>query len=223
MLFRIAISLFTMILPWTIRRRILNGVFGYQISNSARIGFSLVLCKKLVMSPHSSIRHLTFIGGFEELRLGEWAIVGNLNWINGMPLSATDFFSDDKERYPALILEEHSAMTARHIVDCSNRVTIGAFSTLAGFRTQILTHSIDVTLSRQMTAPVFIGRYCFVGTSCILLKGAQLPDCSVLAAGSVLSSREQQPYGLYSGVPAKRSKELDPELLYFKRTEGFVH
>tara|TARA_R110000868_G_scaffold29049_2_gene108026 strand:+ start:11967 stop:12605 length:639 start_codon:yes stop_codon:yes gene_type:complete len=212
-----------MLLPWSIRRRLLNRIFNYNIAPSAKIGFSVVLCRKLTMAPCSNIRHLTFIGIFEELQLGNHAIIGHLNWISGMPLSNTNFFKDEPDRYPSVTLEEHSAMTSRHIIDCSNHVTIGAFSTLAGYRTQILSHSIDVTLSRQMTEKVTIGKYCFVGTSCVFLKGSILPDYSVLGAGSVLTTAEHEPFGLFSGVPAKRVRELDKNLLYFTRRDGFIH
>ena len=116
----------------------------------------------------------------------------------------------------------HAAMTSRHYVDCSNRVDIGDFATLAGARSQILTHAIDFNRNRQVSAPVRIGRYCFVGTSCVVLKGAELPDCSVLAAGSSLARAYGEPFTLYSGVPALPVKELDRDAEYFRRVRGFV-
>jgi carbonic anhydrase/acetyltransferase-like protein (isoleucine patch superfamily) len=75
---------------------------------------------------------------------------------------------------------------------------------------------------RQRAAPVKVGRNCFVGTRSILLKGAALPDCSVLGAGSVLTSGEETPFSLYSGNPAKRVRALAPEAKYFNRQDGVI-
>ena len=119
-------------------------------------------------------------------------------------------------------MEEHSAITNRHIIDCTNAVHIGKFSTVAGFRSQILTHSIDLEACRQSSAPVTIGDYCFVGTDCVLLGGSSLPNYSILGAKSLLNTSQQQEYYLYAGVPAKPVKELDRDFGYFSRTTGFV-
>ena len=48
----------------------------------------------------------------------------------------------DEER---AVMGRHAALTSRHYVDCSNRVDIGEFTTVAGARSQILTHAIDFT------------------------------------------------------------------------------
>jgi acetyltransferase-like isoleucine patch superfamily enzyme len=116
----------------------------------------------------------------------------------------------------------HSAITHRHLIDCTNEVRIGTHSTIAGWRTQILTHGIDLTLSHQTSRPVVIGSYCFVGTGSILLKGSRLPDRSVLSAGSVLLTQESEECALYSGVPAQKVRDLAPDSAYFTRQEGFV-
>jgi hypothetical protein len=53
---------------------------------------------------------------------------------------------------------EHSAVTSRHYLDCTGGVTVGAFSTVAGARSTIFTHQVDITQSRQVWRPVRIGR-----------------------------------------------------------------
>jgi acetyltransferase-like isoleucine patch superfamily enzyme len=93
---------------------------------------------------------------------------------------------------------------------------------VAGARSQILTHAIDFKRNRQVSAPVRIGRYCFVGTACVVLKGARLPECSVLAAGSTLARAYDETFTLYSGVPALPVKALDRDAEYFRRTRGHV-
>jgi acetyltransferase-like isoleucine patch superfamily enzyme len=212
-----------MILPWRLRRGALRLLFGYQIDASAKIGLSVISVAKVKMGPKSRIGHLTRIKGLQELLIGEGASLGNLNWVTAFPLGGARHFASDQDRHPSLVIERHAAITHRHMIDCTDRVLVGEFSTVAGWRSQILTHAIDVTASRQSAEPISIGRYCFVGTGVIILKGASLPDYSVLAAGSVLNGTMSETYTLYSGVPANAAKPLGRDLGYFQRTEGFVY
>jgi acetyltransferase-like isoleucine patch superfamily enzyme len=101
-------------------------------------------------------------------------------------------------------------------------VTIGSFTTFAGFQSQILTHSIDLENNRQSSAPVRIGDYCFVGTNSVFLGGSALPDYCVLGAKSLVNKSFSDTHTLYGGVPAQAIKKLSPELKYFTRSEGFV-
>jgi acetyltransferase-like isoleucine patch superfamily enzyme len=155
--------------------------------------------------------------------LGESAKIGNLNWITGFTdTSGSKHFAEELGRKSILSLGAHSAITHRHLIDCTNAVTIGKFSTFGGWRSQILTHGIDVRSSRQSSAPVAIGEFCFISTSCVMLKGSRLPDYSLLAAGAVMTAAATEKYGIYGGVPAKKISELDPSDLYFHRTDGYV-
>jgi hypothetical protein len=45
---------------------------------------------------------------------------------------------------------------------------------------------------------------------------------SILGANSLLNSAPTDSFQLYAGVPARPTKELDVNLKYFTRTEGFV-
>lgn len=180
--------------------------------------------RKLTMGESSRIGHLNIVKGLDSLILGEHATIGNLNWVTGFPLALSEsgHFSHKPNRNPSLIVNRHAAVTNRHLIDCTDEVTIGNHATLAGFRSQILTHSIKLDKSIQDCAPVFIGSYSFVGTGCILLPGAALPCNSVLGAGSVLNKRFVDEYMLYSGNPAIPAKALDRNLKYFTRTKGRV-
>lgn len=213
------VSLF---LPWGVRRWILGRFFGYHIDPTARIGLSWIMPQKLIMEPHSRIRSLTFCRGLELLHLGANSSIGNGNWITGYPRSSSGHFAHQTDRHPVLIVGEHSAITNRHLIDCTNSITLGKFSTFAGFQSQILTHSIDLEEARQSSAPVVIGDYCFVGTNSVILGGGVLPSYSVLGAKSLLNKAYSEPYTLYAGVPAKPVKTLDKEMKYFVRDVGFI-
>lgn len=211
-----------MILPWGLRRNGLRLFFGYEIDPSARIGLSLISVRRLRMGPKARIGHLTYVKGLQDLLIGEAAELGNLNWVTAFPLGNHAHFVADAERNPSLVIERHAAITHRHLIDCTDRVVVGEFSTVAGWRSQILTHAIDIRLSRQSAASVSIGRYCFVGTGAVILKGARLPDYCILGAGSVLADAMADAATLYSGVPAVAVKPLERKSGYFQRTQGFV-
>ena len=217
----LVVSLLSLFLPWFLRRRLLNALCRYSIAPGARIGLSLVACAHLRMDAGARIGHFNLIKGIR-LEMGEYAWIGIFNWISGLPVSAKRHFSTESGRDPALCLGRHSSLTSRHFIDCSNRVDIGEFAIVAGARSQILTHAVDLRSNSQMTAPVAIGRYCFVGTGCILLKGAKLPDYSVLAAGSTLVRAHEESFTLYSGVPALPVKPLERDWAYFSREIGWV-
>jgi acetyltransferase-like isoleucine patch superfamily enzyme len=85
-----------------------------------------------------------------------------------------------------------------------------------------LSHSIDYQCNRQHSEPITIGAYCFVGTSCVILGGAVLPDHCVLGALSLLNKPLTQPWSLYAGQPAKWRKAIPPDAAYFNRSKGFV-
>ena len=210
--------------PWRLRRLILQAMCGFVIHKTAFISrYALVSSSCLEMGPRSYIGPLTVCKGLALLRLGEHARIGPLNWITAFPLGTTSrHFELDPERKSHLIVEQHAAITSRHLIDCTDEVEIGAFTTFAGFRSQILTHSIDLNQSRQRCKPVHIGHHCFVGTGCVLLGGSSLPDRSVLGAHSLLASRHETSGYFYGGVPAKPIKPTEPEAKYFSRDVGYV-
>lgn len=212
-----------LLLPWGLKRRWLRACFGYELHPTARIGFAWIMPRRLVMEAGTSIGHLTVCKGLDRLHLKAHSSIGRGNWITGFPSDNPGFFAHQIRRQPELVLGEHSAITNRHLLDCTSAVTIGRFTTVAGFQSQILTHSIDLAASRQDSAPVRLGDYCFVGTNCVLLGGSALPDFSVLGAKSLLNKPHADTHRLYAGVPARIIKELPRDLGYFRRPEGFVH
>jgi acetyltransferase-like isoleucine patch superfamily enzyme len=209
--------------PWPLRRWMLTTLFGYQIHPTCKIGFSWVFPKKLIMDMHSTIGHLTVCKNLDIVHLKQYASIGRGNWITAFPSESSAHFSHQKDRHPQLILGEHSAITNRHLIDCTASVTIGNFSTFAGFQSQILSHSIDLEHCQQSSAPVTIGDYCFIGTNCVLLGNSVLPNFSVLGAKSLLNKKYSDTYYLYGGVPALPIKNLSKEILYFSRPAGFVN
>jgi acetyltransferase-like isoleucine patch superfamily enzyme len=216
------LMLTAMLLPWNLRRAFLEQQFGFQIHPTARIGFAWIFPARLVMEEGASIGDLTVAKNLDLLHLKTHATIGRGNWITGFPLGDSRHFASETDRRPELVLAEHSAITNRHLLDCTSSITIGPFTTIAGFQSQFISHTIDIRLNRQTSRPIQIGSYCFVGTNCVVLGGASLPDYSVLGAHSLLNKALTQTHCLYGGVPARELQTLPPDCGYFTRREGFV-
>ena len=210
-------------LPWPLKRLLLQRLFGYQLDPSARIGLAWVYPRRLRMAAGSRIDALTVAINLDLLELGAMASIGRGNWITGFP-SGTDslHFTHQPDRCGELLLGDHAAITKNHHIDCTNRVTIGSFTTIAGYHSQLLSHSIDLQHNRQHSEPIAIGAYCFVGSNCVILGGSVLPDQCVLGALSLLNKPLSETWCLYGGQPARRLKPIDPNAAYFSRSNGFV-
>ncbi len=217
------LSMLSILLPWPLRRWALERWLGYELDPTSRIGLSWVFPRRLILGPRTRIGHLTVCKNLDLIHLRESATIGNLDWITGFPLGPSPHFAHQPDRRPELHVGAHAAITHRHLIDCTNTVSIGAFSTFAGFQSQILTHSIDIAACRQTSEPVTIGEYCFVGTNCVLLGGAVLPDRCVLGAKSLLNKAYAETGQLYGGVPARPLQKLPiGDNAYFRRETGFV-
>lgn len=220
--FRTILPPVIVLLPWRIRRGLLVRMFGYDLHPTSRIGVSWVFpTEKLVLGEGASIGHLTVCHGLRRLEIGPHGRIGPLNWITGYRSGGSEkLFEEVKSRRSDLVIDEHAAITRRHFIDCTDAIKLGRFTTVAGCRSVLLTHSVDVASGRQTCAPISIGEYCFVGTNSVVLGGAVLPSCCVLGAMSLLNKRMEEPYRLYAGVPARAVKTLEPDAGYFTRTRG---
>lgn len=215
--------LLVLFLPWAIKRRILCRIWGYQIHPTAYIGISYVFPKHLVMDAGAKIGHLNVCVHLDSIKMGANATIGRSNWITGFPSgTSSEHFKHDTSRKSELVIGRESAITKNHHIDCTNKVEIGDFVTVAGYSSQILTHSIDIYEGRQDSHPISIGDYCFVSTGVIILGGSSLPSHSVLAAGAVLNKKFDQSYAVYGGVPARFIKSVPIDAKYMCRKVGFV-
>lgn len=218
------LALVVVLLPWPMKRFVLQRWRGYRLDKTARIGLAWVYPRHLVMESNSRIDHFTVAIHLDEIVLGPHASIGRRNWITGFP-SGTDspHFGHQPDRISSLHVGEHSAITKNHHIDCTSPVTIGRFSTIAGYDSQLLTHSVDLEKCRQSSSPIVIGDYTFIGTKVVILGGSTLPARSVLAASSLLNRPYSEECTIYAGIPARPVKAICDEMKYFKRSQGFVH
>ncbi|MBD1393310.1 acyltransferase [Mucilaginibacter glaciei] len=218
------LKLIAFILPWPLRRRAMQSWFGYSIHPAAKIGLSWVYPGKLIMYEGARIGHLNIAIHLDEMQLGAKSSIARGNWITGFPSNtASKHFGHQQGRRSVFILGEHAAITKHHHFDCTNVIEIGRFTTIAGYQSQFLTHSIDVIEGRQDSAKISIGEYAFVGTNVVMLGGAGLPARSVLGAKSLLNKSYTEEWMLYGGVPAKPIQPIPTDAKYFTRDIGFVY
>lgn len=208
-MFRVILQLLIVILPWKIRRIILNRFWGYHIHPKARIGLSYIYPKHLIMEEGASIGHLNVAIHLELIHMEKNCTISQKNWITGFPLDNKTKFTHFPDRKPYLLMKEYSAITKQHHIDCTDTVTIGEFATIAGYGTQILSHSTSLKYVDGECAPITIGHHCFVGTRSILLPDSVLPNYSVVGAGAVINKQFTEEYSLYGGIPAKFIKKED--------------
>jgi len=171
------------------------------------------------MGHNARIGHFVVCRHIDRLVMAEDSGIGTATYITGFSVNNKHHFTHVVDRRCELVLEQGVGITGRHYIDCNGGVYIGEFTTVAGLRSQILTHSIDIYDNRQHTEPVRIGKYCFVGTACIILPGASLPEYSVLGAGAVLNKKQTESCALYAGNPAEMKKKLKvDEIPWMSRT-----
>ena len=213
----------TLLFPWFLRRRLLNKWFGYKIHKKASIGFAWIFPKELIMEAESRIDHLNVAIHLDKIEMGAKSVIGRGNWITGFSTkSKSPHFSHQLDRKAELVLGECVNITKNHHFDCTSHIHIGRFSTIAGYHSQFLTHSIDLNENRQDSNPIIIGEYSFVGTNVVILGGSALPNYSVLGANSLLNKCFTEEWIIYAGLPAQKIKEIAKSAKYFSRTEGFV-
>lgn len=214
----------TLLMPWFLRRRILESWFRYEIHPEAHIGLAWIYPRKLKMAAGARIDHFTIAIHLDLIEMHEDATIGRGNWITGFPTNSNSkHFQHQHDRQATLVLGESASVTKNHHLDCTNVIKIGRFSTIAGYNSQFLTHSIDVSENLQHSEPILIGDYTFVGTNVVVLGGAVLPSYTVLGAKSLLNKAYIDEWMLYGGVPAKAVKKIPMDSKYFSRSEGFVY
>lgn len=115
--------------------------------------------------------------------------------------------------YQNLIMHENSEIERGCLILAKDKIEIGENSTLA-YGVTILTaadpNGPRNSLSKlypKITAPVIIGKNCWIGARAVILPGVTIGDCSVVAAGSVVT-KDVPSHSMVAGNPAVVKKTL---------------
>ena len=139
------------------------------------------------------------------------------------PSTGGAHFRHRTRRDPTLSLGAHAAITKKHIIDCTDRIDIGAFTTLAGYHSQLITHGINVVDSQQDCKPIRIGAYCLVGTRVTVARRRRA--ARPLGAGRGLGAEQgacRAVHGLCRSA-GRDGQGARPGAAYFRRERGFVN
>ena len=222
---KLIFQIFVIFLPWKIRRVFLH-IVGINAHKTAHVGFSLISAHTVELKAYSRIGNFTFCKCIDKLILGENSNIGNFNYITGFSVNHPavnkyGHFKSVSNRKCELIIGKHSGITSRHYFDCNGGIYIGDFVQIAGMNSLFLTHSIDLQHCYQDAKPIVIGDYCFIGTSCTILKGCIISKKITVAACSLVNKSLEISNSLYGGVPAKLLKK-DTNYKFYNRKDGFV-
>jgi acetyltransferase-like isoleucine patch superfamily enzyme len=154
--------------------------------------------------------HMGLLNTFRSLRhvrIGNNSGLGNFNYVTAQPQ-----YQLHSDYVGFFIVEEMSGITSRHYLDCGGQIILRRNSGIGGLRSIFQSHEIDLLKNETGVGQIILEENSMTGTGVIMLKGAVLPEKSVLAAGSVLTkaprSVEMQTHGLYAGAPARFVREL---------------
>lgn len=212
--------------PWFLRRLILRWLCGARFGRGAYVGHSFVDTDKLELGIHAAIGSLNCFRNVRAIRMGEFAVIGNLNWCTGeSPGQLSDGLAHRGQVLPRgqLTLGAGAVLTSRHYIDLHADINIGRMSLIAGVRSTALTHSVDIKGGCQKSLPILIGEFVFVGTNCILLPGTVVADHCVVGAGALVRGKLERKYALYGGVPARLIGEIPAEAKFFTRCDSVIH
>jgi acetyltransferase-like isoleucine patch superfamily enzyme len=200
---------------------LMSRLLGWSVHPTATVAPCLfVRVRRVSLGAGARLLGLSAFYDVDDLVLGDDAVVGRWNWLSAARELRTAVLDARAGGRPATLrLGRGAAITSRHYIDCSGGVDIGAFSVLAGVRSTVLTHQVDLARSEQDVRPVRVGDYCLVGSNAKLVPGASIPDRCVIAMGSVVAGALPDAGHLYAGVPARAVKPVE-DGLYFTRTDA---
>lgn len=215
------------LLPNPLKRPLYRWLFGYRIASGVRIGLCLLDARRVELGEGTSLGHFNVFLRVGELRTGRGARVGYFNIVRGGELVCLGHYSTvmrlnvlnaipdhDCTTDPTSVLEigDGALVVSGHRIDFTDRVVLGRNVIIGGRNSSLWTHT------RQETAPITIGDFCYLGSEVRLAPGSSLPAECILALGSVLSGQVKESRVLVGGVPARVIRPLsDADLALVRR------
>lgn len=202
------------LLPASRRKNALLRHFGHRISESASIGPTIALgVGRFEVGDAVRVNTGNVFKGLSLVRLDQGAWIASWNWITAAPeFQAVDAFAG------TLHMQRGSKVGSRNYLDCSGTIVIRSYGWVGGNRTYLQTHEPDLVNERQTAGRIVVGHHSLVHSCAVLLKGAVLPDKSVLETSSTLLAAVDLPRrGIYSGSPARWIGDTEGD--WFERTE----
>ena len=202
------LSLIITFLPSIIKIPIYRHIFGYKIGRHVKIGLSWIYVDNLEVGDHVIIRHFNRLKNLTEVKIGCYSIIGMGNTFTSSPEFTHKLSSRERGNHAKLIMGDHAAITLFHYFDVQDLIFIGDYTTIAGKGSTFFTHYINVEKNLQSCKPIYIGRYCMIGSSVKFAPGAVIPDYCVVGMGSVVAKVFHDSYVILAGNPATFVRKL---------------
>jgi acetyltransferase-like isoleucine patch superfamily enzyme len=223
-----------LILPVKLCSWLLN-LLGHSIHFGSRIGFSFIwIDGKLSLEKGAKIGNMNLIR-IDDLHIAELGYIGNLNSIKG-PLSIKmgqkGVIGNKNSIYRAPLTVTYgrslfsigtvAGITSHHRVDCTRSVSIGNYSTVAGFGSQLWTHAYyhdkEGPGRFRLDGEIEIGNNVYIGSGSILNCGIKIVDKVMIGANSSVSKSLLIP-GTYVSQPLRYIESIDDPRSKFIKIE----
>ncbi len=216
-------ALFIALLPSTVAKLCYRLLFGYKIGKRVKIGFSMIDAKDCEIGDDVTIGHFNLFVGTKKLSIGEHTRIGLLNVFRGgdeirigryceiLRLNEINSIPDPEvvnEIDPRFILGDASMLGASHKLDFTDRIEIGRNVIVGGRNSTFWSHN------RQMTAPIVVGDFCYLGSEIRVAPGCSIPRFTVVGMGSVIAKQFTDEKTMIAGVPARVIKPLDDDGIF---------
>lgn len=212
----------TLLMPPALKPFLLN-LLGHRVARTARISPSIVLVDRLWMQDHAAIRlgnvircrrlimrRLSYIDRFNRvtgpltLALAETAAIGRTNVVYRAPHPTSIG--------PAMLrLGILAKLTSSHLVDCTCTISIGAYSTIAGARSQLWTHGYKHASQGpgryRIDGRIDIGSNVYVGSASVLNAGLHIANGITVGSHASVSKSLTRP-GTYV---SQTLRHLEPQ------------
>lgn len=214
------LSLFVWLLPASSLKNRLLKALGNTIGPGVRVSPTLVAgCGPFTIGENTRFSAFNVFRGLRRVDVGRDAWIGTLNWFSAEPA-----YQEHHPEAGLLRMGDLCIITNRHHFDCSGRIILEPRGAIGGIKSIFQSHEIDLVADRTTVGTIRLGQNAMTGTACLVLKGAYLPDRSILAAGSLLAKANPDTppeSGLYVGRPARKVRELD-YCAWWDRTSPFT-
>ena len=205
-------------LPSFLKRFFYRHLFGYEIGKRVRIGLSVIDVANCRIGDDVTIGHLNIFIGTKTVSIGDNTRIGHFNVFRGgdlvsigryceilrfneiNSLLASDMINEVDQTF---MIGDGTMLGASHKIDFTDRVEFGTRVILGGRNSSVWTHN------RQMTQPVKIGDYSYVGSEIRIAPGGEIPAKCIVGIGSIITGKLEGELKLIAGVPAKVIKGLN--------------
>ena len=192
---------------------------GHSVNRKARISFSFIWCKKIILEDSARIGHFNLVLNGGDVAIEEGGYIGNMNIFKGpfsvvlkkkgaignrnMILRAKKGVSYGDALVQVGIL---SKITAEHRLDCTRSIYIGDCTVIAGLSSQFWTHGYvheDKGTRFRVDGEIHIGDNVYIGSRCVFNPGVEVASGVTVGSNSSVSKSLYEP-GLYVSQPLRR-------------------